>query len=129
MRWLLLLPILTGCAVVDIDGVANSLNQYAQTATTVSSLDQVLTGSALQSAVQSAQLLEKLKISQSGVASFELQQASGGQARGCLDLSNVQFLSPSGEYLSPQREPRVRFSAKYTPEFLISELVISEQPC
>ncbi|MFZ9744580.1 MAG: hypothetical protein ACO3BY_03550 [Aquiluna sp.] len=129
MRWLVLLPILTGCAAVDFERVEESLNQYAQSATKISALEKVLTGGALQSAIESAQLLEELKISQSGIASFELQEASGGKAKGCLDLSEVQFVDAGGEYLPVQREPRVRFSASYTPDFLISELEVSEQPC
>lgn len=129
MRWLVLLPILSGCAPVDFERVEESLKQYAQSATKISALEKVLTGGALQSALESAQLLEELQISQSGIASFELQEASGGKARGCLDLSKVQFVDSSGEYLPLQREPRVKFSASYTPDFLISELEVSEQPC
>jgi hypothetical protein len=129
MRWLVLVPFLAGCAAVDFERVEESLNQYAESATKISSLPKVLAGGALQSAIESAQLLERLEISQSGIASFELQEASGGKARGCLDLSKVQFVDSSGEYLPVQREPRVRFSASYTPDFLISELVVSELPC
>ncbi len=129
MRWLVLVPLLAGCAAVDFERVEESLNQYAESATKISSLPKVLAGGALQSAIESAQLLERLEISQSGIASFELQEASGGKARGCLDLSKVQFVDSSGEYLPVQREPRVRFSASYTPDFLISELVVSELPC
>jgi hypothetical protein len=129
MRWLVLLPILSGCAAVDFERVEESLNQYAQIATKISALEKVLTGGALQSAIESAQLLEELQISQSGIASFELQEASAGNAKGCLDLSKVQFVDSSGEFLPLQREPRVKFSASYTPDFLISELEVSEQPC
>ncbi len=129
MRWLLLFPLLTGCAGVDFGRVEESLNYYAENATKISALPKVLTSSALQSATESAQLLERLKVRQSGIASFELQEVSGGKAKGCLDLSKVQFVGSSGEYLQVQREPRVRFSATYTPEFLISELEVSEQPC
>ncbi len=129
MRWLVFLPILTGCAPVDFERVEESLNQYAQSATKISVLEKVLTGGALQSAVEGAQLLEELQISQSGIASFELQEASAGKAKGCLDLSEVQFVDSSGEFLPLQREPRVKFSARYTPDFLISELEVSEQPC
>ncbi len=106
-----------------------TLDEYAKLSSQSDSLVTVLTGEALASAEKSAQLLEKLGISQTGLARFEVSEAVNGLGRGCLDMSEVELVDAQGELIIPSRPDRVEFEAGYEQNFLISSLFISEQSC
>jgi hypothetical protein len=129
MRLLLLLPLLVGCAQSEQVMLQQTLDEYAKLSSQSDSLVTVLTGEALASAENSAQLLEKLGISQTGLARFEVSEAVNGLGRGCLDMSEVELVDAQGELIIPSRPDRVEFEAGYEQNFLISSLFISEQSC
>ena len=129
MRWLLLLPFLVGCSQSEVPDLQQSLDRYAELSSRSGSLESVLTGDALKSAQQSFQLLTDLKITQRGLARFEVLAAENGVGAGCLDLADVDFLNANGELIRPARQERVLFQARYQNNFMISSLVISEDPC
>ena len=129
MRLLLLLPLLVGCSQSDATGLQQTLDEYASLSAQASPLGSVLTGDALASAQKSEELLENLGITQIGQAKFEVLAAAEGEGQGCLDLSGVELLNAKGERIIPSRPDRVAFEASYEANFLISSLVITEEPC
>ncbi len=129
MRLLLLLPLLVGCSQSDATRLQQTLDEYASLSAQASSLGSVLTGDALASAQKSEELLENLGITQTGLAKFEVLAAAEGEGEGCLDLSSVELLNAKGERIIPSRPDRVAFEASYEANFLISFLVITEEPC
>lgn len=129
MRFLLLLPLLVGCSQSDATGLQQTLDEYASLSAQASPLGSVLTGDALASAQKSAELLENLGITQTGQAKFEVLAAAKGQGEGCLDLSGVELLNAKGERIIPSRPDRVAFEASYEATFMVSSLVITEEPC
>lgn len=128
MRWIFLLPLLVGCSANDQIRLQQTLDEYALLSAQSRPLASVLTGEALQSAQRSSQLLQDLKISQRGLAEFEVWSAEAGVGSGCLDLSEVELVNEKGELVNPARPDRVEFQAHYADD-LISSLVISERPC
>ena len=129
MRLLLLLPLLVGCSQTDATGLQQTLDEYASLSAQASPLGSVLTGDALASAQKSEELLENLGITQTGQAKFEVLAAANGQGEGCLDLSGGELLNAKGERIIPSRPDRVAFEASYEANFLVSSLVITEEPC
>jgi hypothetical protein len=129
MRLILLLPLLVGCSQSDATGLQQTLDEYASLSAQASPLGSVLTGDALASAQKSEELLENLGITQIGQAKFEVLAAAEGEGQGCLDLSGVELLNAKGERIIPSRPDRVAFEASYEADFLISSLVITEEPC
>lgn len=129
MRLLLLLPLLVGCSQSDATRLQQTLDEYASLSAQASQLGSVLTGDALASAQKSEALLENLGITQTGQAKFEVLAAAGGEGEGCLDLSGVELMNAKGERIIPSRPDRVAFEASYEANFLVSSLVITEEPC
>ena len=129
MRLLLLLPLLVGCSQSDATRLQQTLDEYASLSAQASSLGSVLTGDALASAQKSEELLENLGITQIGQAKFEVLAAAEGEGQGCLDLSGVELLNAKGERIIPSRPDRVAFEASYEANFLVSSLVMTEEPC
>ncbi|CAB4549650.1 MAG: hypothetical protein F2536_04790 [Actinobacteria bacterium] len=129
MRWLILIPLLVGCTGSELQQIQNSLTNYAKLSARLAPLDSVLGGAALASAQQSYQLIESLQLTQQGLASFEVETAEQGRARGCLDVGEVKFRNQKGELIAPDRPARSIFSATYDSSFLITELRVSEEPC
>ncbi len=129
MRLLLLLPLLVGCSQSDATRLQQTLDEYASLSAPASSLGSVLTGDALASAQKSEELLENLGITQIGQAKFVVLAAAAGEGQGCLDLSGVELLNAKGERIIPSRPDRVAFEASYEANFLISSLVMTEEPC
>jgi hypothetical protein len=129
MRWFLIVPLLVGCSASELQQIQSSFTNYAQLSARLAPLESVLSGPALESAQQSYQLLESLRLTQQGLASFEVQTAERGRATGCLDVGDVKFLNQKGELISPDRANRTTFTATYNSSFLITELLVSGEPC
>ena len=129
MRWLIMFPLLVGCAASEVDKVQTSLDRYASLSAAVAPLESVLGGPALASAQRNYQLLHSLELAQQGLASFEVSSAAGGFVSGCLDLSDVEFFNQRGELLEIDRQDRARFTATYDSEYLISSLEVSQESC
>ena len=91
--WLLVLA-LGGCSVNQASFFEKRLNDYAIAAATRNEdLGNHLTGSALESALETREFLLELGLTQLGVAVFsEVVMAGQNQVTGCLDVSKVSFL-------------------------------------
>ena len=125
--WLVLL--LSGYAVSsESQALERQLQEYAAEAALAGDLEPFLTGDALESAQQSAQLIQDLGYRQQGRASFELHFAASGSARGCLDLSEVIFIDSRGAQVEIDREQRIEFDLDYDEDFRVSEIRLGE-PC
>lgn len=121
----LLLLILSGCAqksgvsmpqdlVVKID---TALNLYAiETLTNSPRFDRVLEGDALESAIQTQELVTSLGLIQLGHSSFsETTLISADQFESCLDVSATRFVYENGEdFPMPERMERQLIRAKFT---------------
>jgi hypothetical protein len=123
MRWLIMFPLLVGCAASEVDKVQTSLDRYASLSAAAAPLESVLSGPALASAQRNYQLLHSLELAQQGLASFEVSSAAGGF------VSDVEFFNQRGELLELDRQDRARFTATYDSEYLISSLEVSQEAC
>jgi hypothetical protein len=125
---LLLLLLLTGCSSQS-KVVESQLNSYAVGASRGSDLTQWLTGNALESARQSAKLVEELGLISYGSSSFS-QTANIDQDlfESCLDLSGIQFRDSSGVLLVPPSPVRQRVEVSMQRD-LVSNIELSGVPC
>lgn len=98
---LFLVLVLSGCSSQS-ELVESQLNAYAVGASRGADLTQWLTGNALQSAMQSAQLVKELGLTSYGSSRFsETVILDQDLFESCLDLSGVQFRDAGGELLVP----------------------------
>lgn len=126
MRFVWVLVLLAGCAVVsDSSKVQPQLDGYAAAAATGAGLEKFLAGAALESAIQSAELMHSLGYRQVGLARFELASAEDGSAEGCLDLSSVSVVDSAGALVSGRQSQRIGFFVDYDDRFLITDLKVS----
>ena len=127
MRFIWILVLLAGCAVVsDSSKVQTQLDGYATAAATGVGLEKFLAGAALDSAIQSAELMQSLGYRQVGLARFELAGAEAGSAHGCLDLSSVSVVDAGGALVTGPQRQRIGFSVDYDERFLITDLKVSD---
>ena len=77
-----------------------------------------LEGDALESALNSVNLMQELDLIQSGVAKFEDVQSHGSElAEACLDVSSVSFRNSSGREVELEnRIPRQVVTLWFNPE-------------
>ncbi|MFM1993663.1 MAG: hypothetical protein RL537_352 [Actinomycetota bacterium] len=129
MRWFLLLPLLVGCSQSELAGLQQKLDQYADLSANSQSLHGVLSGAALESAEKSLELQSELGLTQIGLARFEVLSAANGLGSGCLDLSDLELVNSKGELIRTSRSERVEFEVEYEPNFVITSLEVSENPC
>lgn len=128
MRFIWILVLLAGCAVVsDSSKVQTQLDGYAAAAATGIGLEKFLAGAALESANQSAELMQSLGYRQVGLARFELASAEAGFAKGCLDLSSVSVVDAGGALVTSPQTQRIGFSVDYNDSFLITDLKVSDE--
>jgi len=122
----LLIPILllAGCTP-PLDTYQRALDTYATNASD-GDLESTLTGSALQTAKQSQDLLREIGWIQVGKSRFEDTKLAGeSTVVSCLDVSGVSFIDVSGRAISPQQRDdrllmQIEFSKSNPP--LIADL-------
>jgi hypothetical protein len=129
MRFLLLLPlVLTGCSSGQ-DVVEATLNDYAIAAANQSDLTRFLSGDALESAIESEQLLRELGLKSYGASTFSLTRELGGDRfESCLDVSATSFRDAAGEEVLLERKER-QIVNLWIQEGKISDLRLSGEPC
>lgn len=110
------LLLLTGCTATFDHQVL--LAEYARNATDKTMLANYLEGDALESALNSVNLMQELDLIQSGVAKFEDVQSHGSElAEACLDVSSVSFRNSSGREVELEnRIPRQVVTLWFNPE-------------
>ncbi len=98
--------LLTGCTS-NFDH-QSLLADYARNSIDKTLLSNYLEGDALESALNSVDLLEELDLNQRGVAHFDDVRSYGPElAQACLDVSTVSFLNSSGQVVELEnRIPR-----------------------
>ncbi|MCF8529455.1 MAG: hypothetical protein K9G13_06085 [Aquiluna sp.] len=120
----LLLLILSGCAQKSGDSIAQdmvvridtALNLYAIEASTNSPrFDRILEGDALESAIQTQELIASMGLIQLGHSSFsQTTLISADQFESCLDVSATRFVYENGEdFPIPERMERQLMRAKF----------------
>lgn len=71
-----------------------------------SEFDQVLTGSALDSAIAAGKVMQQLDLTQAGETSFDsFENISEGKYSFCLDVSKTTLFDSSGADLTPADRP------------------------
>ena len=108
MPWFLFLfPfLLLGCA--QQESAEELLDHYLQLsdAGAIEGFDELLTGSALNSAVQANEVIRELELEQVGETSFHsFQDLGNGEYGFCLDVSNTRLIDSSGNDLTPEQRP------------------------
>jgi hypothetical protein len=98
MRLILFLSIisLTGCSAPEAV-LSDALLGYAQSAESGYGFDKYLTGEALDSAIQTQELLDELGLISMGQAKFnELELVGKTSAKACMDLRAITVVDSSG---------------------------------
>lgn len=109
--------------------VEDQLNAYAAISTDRAQLPLHLSGAALESAIESLDLLDELALVSRGASSFtDTQRLSNNRYRSCLDVSNTQFFTTSGDPVVLERTERQSVEIGLTSG-LISDIELMEQPC
>ena len=119
--------LLMGCS--SVDPAEDVLNDYAAVAMEQSLLPNHLTGSALISARETADLIESLGLRPSGTSNFSQTQIAGvNRYRSCLDVSETKFFDASGVPVFLDRIERQLVLVTLS-EGKISELELDGTPC
>lgn len=129
MRFLVLslVILLSGCEMTDTQlQLQRQLDGYAQNAASGENLDTYLTGEALNSALQSAELMQSLGYRQLGIPKMLLLELSDGVGKGCLDLTEVRIVDSAGELVQQQRPERLSFQVRVDDQLRISSLSVGE---
>lgn len=108
MPWFLfLIPfLLIGCA--QQESAQDLLDDYLQLSDSGSTegFDELLTGSALSSALRANELIRDLELQQVGETSFHSFEELGKSDYGfCLDVSKTRLIDSSGNDLTPEERP------------------------
>lgn len=103
-----------GCA--QQESAEDLLDDYLQLsdAGSIEGFNELLTGSALSSAMQANELIQDLELEQVGKTSFHsFEDLGNGQYGFCLDVSKTRLIDSSGNDLTPeQRPPQVPMKMK-----------------
>lgn len=129
MNYLRLTPVLflTGC--IGVDPVEADLNDYASVAMQRDLLGEHLTGSALVSALETADLIESLGLKTNGISKFSKTENLGdNRYRSCLDVSETSFVDASGMPVFLDRLERQRVLVTMR-QGKISELELEGEQC
>lgn len=139
MRLLLaLLPlslILASCASQEtvseinpsLDELTLALERYAGLGSGESELGEVLTGSALVSALETQELLDSVGYRRLGRPSFEVTGLSSESSLVCMDLSGVAIVNAEGEQVETTRE-RLQVSVELE-DGLIKTFQVGDSGC
>jgi hypothetical protein len=124
---LVLILLLAGCAS-PLSDYQSALDGYAKVSA-VGDLTPYLVGSALQSGVQSQQLLKDMGWRQRGTAQFgELRLSGPGEALSCLDVSGVYFEDAANQIIELDRPAnsllmRIHFDQERNPRITMIQEV------
>lgn len=125
---LLLVFALSGCSSQS-EAVESQLNAYSLAASRGADLSPWLTGNALESASQSAGLIQRLGLSAYGVGRFsKTEQVQENYFESCLDVSGIQFRDSSGNLLDLQ-SPQRQLVEIVLRGVLVSDINLSGVPC
>ena len=139
MRFLLaLLPlslVLASCASQEtvseinpsLDELTLALERYAGLGSGESELGEVLTGSALVSALETQELLDSVGYRRLGRPSFEVTELSTKSSLVCMDLSGVAIVNAEGEQVETTRE-RLQVSVELE-DGLIKTFQVGDRGC
>lgn len=126
--FLFLALLLSGCSSQS-EIVESQLNAYAVGASRGADLTGWLTGNALESARQSAKLVQDLGLISYGAGRFsETVIIDRDLFESCLDLSGVQFRDSSGALLFPPSPVRQLVEVSLQGD-LVSKIELSGVPC
>lgn len=124
---LFLMTLLAGCEMTDTQlQLQRQLDGYAQNAASGENLEAYLTGEALESALQSAELMQSLGYQQLGFPKMLLLELSDGVGKGCLDLTEVRIVDSAGELVQQRRPERLSFQVSVDDQLRISSLSVGE---
>jgi hypothetical protein len=125
---LVLVLLLTGCssATQTVDAV---LNDYALAAANNADLTGYLTGPALESANQSAELIRELGLTGYGSTRFsQTTELAPDLYRSCLDVSETSFRDGSGDLVELERLERQLVEVEFS-DGKVSNLELLGAPC
>ncbi len=109
------------------DELTLALERYAGMGGSDSELDEVLTGSALVSALETQELLDSVGYLRLGRPSFEVKGLSGESSLVCMDLSGVAIVNAEGEQVETTRE-RLQVSVELE-DGLINTFQVGDSEC
>lgn len=120
--------LLTSCASPELLA-ERSLNKYANVASDPIEVSNHLTGEALESALQTIELMAELGLSPRGQSQFSQTLITGdGLFRSCLDVSGTSFVYQDGSPVFLDRIDRQLVEVSFEDE-LISDLRLTGAPC
>ena len=109
------------------DELTLALERYAGLGSGESELGEVLTGSALVSALETQELLDSVGYRRLGRPSFEVTGLSSESALVCMDLSGVAIVNAEGEQVETTRE-RLQVSVELE-DGLIKTFQVGDSGC
>ena len=109
------------------DELTLALERYAGLGSGESELGEVLTGSALVSALETQELLYSVGYRRLGRPSFEVTELSSESSRVCMDLSGVAIVNAEGEQVETIRE-RLQVSVELE-DGLIKTFQVGDSRC
>ena len=109
------------------DELTLALERYASLENGESDFQEVLTGSALVSALETQALLESVGYRRLGRPSFEVIELSSESSRVCMDLSGIAIVNSEGERVETTGE-RLQVSVKLE-DGLIDTFQVGDSKC
>ena len=109
------------------DELTFALERYAGMGSGESELGEVLTGSALVSALETQELLDSVGYRRLGRPSFEVLELSSESSLVCIDLSGVAIVNAEGEQVETTRE-RLQVSVELE-DGLIKTFQVGDSGC
>ena len=109
------------------DELTLALERYASLENGESDFQEVLTGSALVSALETQALLDSVGYRRLGRPSFEILELSTELSRVCMDLSGIAIVNSEGEQVETTRE-RLQVSVKLE-DGLIDTFQVGDSKC
>lgn len=107
MHILLLITLLLAGCTSPASSAEQSLNQYAQAAANGHGFDDLLVGQALESALETRELISELGLESFGTSRFfNTKHLGADRFRSCLDVSATSFRDSNGERLLLDRLER-----------------------
>ena len=110
-----------------LDELTLALERYAGLGGSESELGEVLTGSALVSALETQELLDSVGYRRLGRPSFEVTELSSESSLVCMDLSGVAIVNAEGEQVETTRE-RLQVSVELE-DGLIKTFQVGDSGC
>jgi hypothetical protein len=135
MRLILFLSLisLAGCSNPEAD-LTNALSGYAQSAESGYDFDQYLVGEALDSAIQTQELLDELGLASMGQAEFKgLELVGETFAKACMDLGAITVVDSFGLLADlPPRANKLAVLIQFqdiSDQIFISSLKVGDEKC